>query len=85
MAGLIYNSISWDFPGGTVDNNLPASSRYMGLIPGPGGSHKLQSNLALEPQLLKPICLEPRPFNMRSSRLWEACALQPESSSHSPH
>ena len=33
-----------DFPGGTVDKNLPANAEDMGLIPGPGRSHMLWSN-----------------------------------------
>ena len=33
-----------DFPGGTVDNNLPANAGDTGLIPGPGSFHMLQSN-----------------------------------------
>ena len=33
-----------DFPGGTVVKNPPANSRDMGLIPGLGRSHILQSN-----------------------------------------
>ena len=31
-----------DFPGGTVDWNLPANAGDMGLIPGPGQFHVLQ-------------------------------------------
>ena len=33
-----------DFPGDTVVKNSPASAGDMGSIPGPGGSHMLQSN-----------------------------------------
>ena len=33
-----------DFPGGQVVRNPPASAGDTGLIPGPGGSHMLQSN-----------------------------------------
>ena len=36
--------MDWDFPGGTVVKNLLASAGDMGLIPGPGRSHMLQSN-----------------------------------------
>ena len=32
-----------DFPDGPVDKNLTANARDMGLIPGPGRSHMLQS------------------------------------------
>ena len=42
----------WDFPGGTVVENLPANAGVTGLIPGPGGSHMLQSNWARAPWLL---------------------------------
>ena len=33
-----------DFPGGTVVKNPPAIAGDMGLSPGPGRSHMLQSN-----------------------------------------
>ena len=33
-----------DFPGGTVDKNLPAIAGGMGSIPGPGRSHMQRSN-----------------------------------------
>ena len=33
-----------DFSGGTVDRNLPANTRDMGLIPGAERFHMLQSN-----------------------------------------
>ena len=51
--------------------NPPANAGYTGSSPGPGGSHVLQSNWAQmpqllslrsrvrEPQLLKPVRLEP--------------------------
>ena len=32
-----------DFPGGTVDKNLPANAGHRGLIPGQGKSHMPQS------------------------------------------
>ena len=34
----------WDFPGGTMDKKLTANAGDMGLIPGPGRSHMLQSS-----------------------------------------
>ena len=34
----------WDFPGGTVDKDLPAHAGDMGLIPGPGRFHMPRSN-----------------------------------------
>ena len=33
-----------DFPGGTVDKNLPAIAGKTGLIPGPGRFHTLRGN-----------------------------------------
>ena len=33
-----------DFPGGTVDKNLPANAGDMGSVSGPGRFHTLQSN-----------------------------------------
>ena len=33
-----------DFPGGAVVKNPPANAGDVGLIPGPGRSHMLQSN-----------------------------------------
>ena len=41
-----------DFPGGTVDRNLPANAGDMGSIPGPGRFHMTWSSWAHEPQLL---------------------------------
>ena len=41
---MLLFKIHVDFPGGTVDNNLPASAGDTGLIPGPGSFHMLQSN-----------------------------------------
>ena len=41
-----------DFSGGTVDKNLPANAGDMGLIPGLGRFHKLQSNQACVPRVL---------------------------------
>ena len=37
-------AILQDFPGGTVDKNLPANAGYVGFIPGPGRFHTPQSN-----------------------------------------
>ena len=34
----------WDFPGGSVVKNLPASAGYTSSIPDLGGSHLLQSD-----------------------------------------
>ena len=38
------NSTWEDFPGGTVDKNLPANARDTGFIPGPRRFHMLWSN-----------------------------------------
>jgi len=42
-----------DFPGGAEDKNPPANVGDTDLIPGPGGSHILQSKYAHVLQLLK--------------------------------
>ena len=34
----------WGFPGGSMVKNLPANAGDVGLIPGLGRSHMLQSN-----------------------------------------
>ena len=41
----------WDFTGGAVVENLPASAGDMGSSPGPGRSHMLRNNEARVPQL----------------------------------
>ena len=46
------NNSSWGFPGGTVVENQPANAGDMGLSPGLGRSHMLQSNWTCEPKLL---------------------------------
>ena len=68
------------FPSGTVVKNPPANAGDAGLSPGPGRSHMLRSNSACapqllslcsrarEPQLLKPMNLEPVLLNKRSHR-----------------
>ena len=38
------NTVKRDFLGGTVVKNPPANAGDMGLSPGPGRSHMLQSN-----------------------------------------
>ena len=69
-----------DFSGGAVVGNLPANAGDMGLILDAGRSHMPQSNKfrapqllilrsrACEPQLLKPVFLEPVLHNRRSHR-----------------
>ena len=68
------------FPGGTVVKNLPANAGDTGSSPGLGRSHMPRSNWAREPQLLslcsrahepqllKPVCLEPMLCNKTSHR-----------------
>ena len=51
---VIFKMDNQDFPGGPVVKNLPASAGDMGLIPGMGRFHMLQSSSAYKPQLLKP-------------------------------
>ena len=41
-----------DFPGGTMDKNLPANTGDTGLIPGLGRFHMPRGNLACALQLL---------------------------------
>ena len=53
-----------DFPGGTVDKNLPANAGDTGLIPGPGRFHM--------PQQLSLCTTTPE------ARLPRACAQQQE-------
>ena len=50
-----------DFPGGTMDKNLPASAGDVGLIPGPGRFHMPRSlcSWAHELQQERPPQLEP--------------------------
>ena len=43
-----------DFPGGTVDRNLPASAGDTGTIPDLGRFHMPRGNQARAPQLLRP-------------------------------
>ena len=43
---------TWDFPGGPVVKNLPASAEDTGSISGPGRSHMSTGNWACASQLL---------------------------------
>ena len=54
------------FPGGAVAKNPPANAGDTGSSPGPGRSHMPWSNKAHEPQLPKPVRLEPVLRNKRS-------------------
>ena len=47
-------SLARDFPGGSVDKNLPANAGDMGSVPGPGRFYTLWSNEAQVPQPLNP-------------------------------
>ena len=58
----------WDFPGGTVVKYLLANAGDMGSSPGLGRYHMPRSNEAHEPQLLKPVLLEPVLRNKGSHR-----------------
>ena len=40
----------WDFPGGPEVKNPPCNAGDMGLIPGPGRFHMMQSNKDYAPQ-----------------------------------
>ena len=42
--GCLYRRGQWDFPGGAVVENPPASAGDTGLSPGPGRSHMPWSN-----------------------------------------
>ena len=64
-----------DFPGGTVDRNLPANAGDTGSVPGLGRLHMQRAtkpvrhnSWACMLQLLKPSCLEPALHSKRSHR-----------------
>ena len=73
-----HQKLEMGFPGGAVDESLPANARGMGSIFGPGRSHMLCGNQARVPQLLslrsrvrelqllKPTHREPLLLNKRS-------------------
>ena len=62
----------WDFPGGTVNGNLPANAGDTDLLPGLGGFHMPLSNKAHAPNYwtcvlqgpgattVGPVCCSPR-------------------------
>ena len=86
----------WNFPGGPIVRNQPATAEDMGLIAGLGSFHMLLGSEAPVPQLLSPLSgaashncgayalqvLKPVHPGARALQQWEACELQPESSSH---
>ena len=63
------------FPGGSVVKNSPANAEDMGLSPGPGGSHMLQSSWARAPQLLS-LCSGARVPQLLKPKHPGACVLQ---------
>ena len=81
---------SWDFPGGPMVKNLPASTGYVGSILGPGRSHCCETTTepvfyrVCKPQLLKPACSRACAPQQEKPLPWEACTPQLESGSHSP-
>ena len=66
----------WDFPGGPVVKNLPASAGDMGSIPGLGRPHMPRSNSAHAPQLLS-LC-----SRVHEPQLLSPCATTTEA--HAP-
>ena len=58
-----------DFPGGTVDKNLPANTGDTGLIPGPGRSHVPQRNQAHAPQRMSLCSRARKPQPLKSEHL----------------
>ena len=61
--------LTWTFPGGTVDKNLPNNAGDMGLISDSGRFHMLQSNEVRAPQLLSlcPGAQEPQLLSPRAA------------------
>ena len=83
--------ISWDFPGGTVDKNPPASAGDKGSVPGPRRSHMPRSNWSPHAATTQPVCLEPMLHNKRNHRsekpvhrTWRVALLAPQLG-QSPH
>ena len=86
----------WNFPGGPMVRNQPATAEDMGLIAGLGSFHMLLGSKAPVPQLLSPRSraashnywayalqvLKPVPPGAYALQQWEAYELQLESSSH---
>ena len=68
--------IFMDFPGGAVVKNPPANAENMGLIPGLGRSHMLQSNEARAPQLLSPCATTTEALTPRGHALQQEKPLQ---------
>ena len=78
------NRCIWDFPGGTVVENLPADAGDTVSIPGPGRFHTPpQGNEAGAPRLLSPCAWSPRPATGATAR--RSPHRQLESSLRSAH
>ena len=85
---MITNKHRSEFPGGTVDKNLPVNAGDMGSIPGPGRFHMPGSNWARVSQLLSPSSragelqvlklVHPKAIapQWETPPQWEACMLQ---------
>ena len=57
-----------DFPGGTVDANLPANAEDAGLIAGPGRVHFLRGSSSCVSQTTEPECALQREASHHSQR-----------------
>ena len=68
-----------DFPGGTVDQNPPASTGDVGSTPGLGRFHVLWATEAREPQLLEPAALDPVSHSSCSPCAYSLCSATRES------
>ena len=66
---IIKKTEKWDFPGGAVVKNPPATARDMGSIPGLGRSHMPWRNEARAPQLwcLRSTACEPQLLSMHAT------------------
>ena len=67
-----------DLPGGPVVKNLLAKAGDLGWLPGPGRLHIPWGSKGREPQLLKPVCLEPVLCKRRSHALGSLRAVARE-------
>ena len=75
----ILKIISWDFPGGSEVQNLPANAGDTGSIPGPGRSHMPWSKQACVPQLLSQCsrAQEPPLLSPQAATTKETCSREP--------
>ena len=58
LSCVVQKHLVLDFPGGPVARN-PSARDSVGSVPGLGGFHMMQGNLACASQLLKPLGSEP--------------------------